>query len=266
MSQRNYPLNVTHGYVIPARDAADFAGLVERANTETLISIDAVSAARRPLLAYGAVVLDEIIRRARPREVMISVTGVREGLLYEMLDPTQRRQDPLLVAAAQFNRLFSRAPDHAEELHDWTDGFMKSSACRGNRRGKRGFAMPPASWPMSTGARIRTTAIEESVNIVENAAFLGVDHPGRSFLALTASYRYLGLDADVSPQLRALVSARMLEKARILAAATRARLRHLGRHVGRPAADAHRLRQDQIDPDLAAKLSPISRANGCKTA
>ena len=60
------------------------------------------------------------------------------------------------------------------------------------------------------------------MNIVENAAFLGVDHPGRSFLALAASYRYLGLDADVSPQIRALVSARMLERARILAAATRA--------------------------------------------
>ena len=126
MGQRNYPLAVTHGYVIPARDAADFAGLVERANTETLISIDAVNAARRPLLAYGAVVLEEIIRRARPREVMISTTGVREGLLYEMLDIEQRRQDPLLVAAAEFNQLFSRAPGHAGELCAWTDSFMKS--------------------------------------------------------------------------------------------------------------------------------------------
>ncbi len=56
----------------------------------------------------------------------------------------------------------------------------------------------------------------------ETAAFLGIDRPGRSFLALVASYRYLGIDADVSPQIRALVSARMLEKARILAAAVRA--------------------------------------------
>ena len=63
----------------PVADAADFAGLVERVNTDTLISIDAVSAARRPLLAYGAVVLDEIIRRARPLEIMISTAGVREG-------------------------------------------------------------------------------------------------------------------------------------------------------------------------------------------
>ena len=91
MNQRNYPLKVTHGYVIPARDAADFAALVERAITETLISIDSVTAARRPLLAYGAVVLDEIIRCARPREVIFSAIGVREGLLYESLDPEATR-------------------------------------------------------------------------------------------------------------------------------------------------------------------------------
>jgi exopolyphosphatase/guanosine-5'-triphosphate,3'-diphosphate pyrophosphatase len=62
---------------------------------------------------------------------------------------------------------------------------------------------------------------EESLNLVANGSFLGVDHPGRSFLALTASYRYLGLDEDVSPQIRTLVSSRLLDKARILAAAIR---------------------------------------------
>ena len=161
MSQRNYPLAVTHGYVIPAPDAADFAGLVERANTETLISIDAVSAARRPLLAYGAVVLDEIIRRARPREVMISVTGVREGLLYEMLDMEQRRQDPLLVAAAQFNRLFSRAPGHAGELCDWTGGFIKSMHVEETPEERR-LRHAACLWPMSTGAPIQTTATRKA--------------------------------------------------------------------------------------------------------
>ena len=212
---------MTHGYVIPARDAADFAGLVERANTETLISIDAVNAARRPLLAYGAVVLDEIIRRARPREVMISTTGVREGLLYEKLDIGQRRQDPLLVTAAQFNRLYSRAPGHAGELCDWTSEFMKSMHIEETPEERRlryaACLLADVNWRAHPDQRN-----EENINIVENAAFLGVDHPGRSFLVLAASYRYLELDADVSPQIRALVSARMLERARFLAAATRA--------------------------------------------
>lgn len=224
MDLRNYPLKVTHGYAIAARDAADFAGLVERANTDTLLSIDAVSAARRPLLAYGAVVLDEIIRRARPSAVMFSVTGVREGVLYEMLSPAQRKQDPLLVAAAQLNRLFARSPGHAEELCAWTDGFMKSLHAEETPEETRlrhaACLLCDIHWRAHPDHRH-----EESVNIVENAAFLGVDHPGRAFLALAASYRYLGPDDDdVTPQFRALISAKMLERARILAAVTRAAL------------------------------------------
>ncbi len=220
MSQRNYPLAVTHGYAIPASEAADFAGLVERANTDSLYSIGSISAARRPFLAYGAIVLDEIIKRARPREVVFSATGMREGLLYEMLEQEQRQQDPLLLAASQFDQLFSRAPGHGRELCGWTDGLMTSMSeeTQDERRLRHAACLlADVSWRAHPAHRY-----EEGMNIAENAAFLGIDHPGRSFLALVASYRYLGIDADVSPQIRALVSARMLEKARILAAAVRA--------------------------------------------
>lgn len=220
MSQRNYPLAVAHGYRIPASEAAVFAELVERANADTLVSIAAVSLARRPFLAYGAIVLDEIIRRARPREVMFSATGMREGFLYDMLDGEQRCQDPLLLAAAELNRLFARAPGHAEELGHWTDGLMSCLSDEESPEERRlrhaACFLADVSWRAHPSQRH-----EESMNIVENAAFLGIDHPGRSFLSLVASYRYLGIDADVSPQIRALVSPRMLEQARILAAAAR---------------------------------------------
>src|SRR5262249_3687447 len=169
----------------------------------------------------GAVVLDEIIKRARPREVVFSATGMREGLLYEMLDAEQRRKDPLLLAASQLDRLFSRAPGHAIELCDWTDGLMKSLNPEESPEEcllrHRACLRADVGWRAHPDHRH-----EEGMNIAENAAFFGIDHPGRSFLALVASYRYLGIDADVSPQIRALVSTRMLEKARILAAAIRA--------------------------------------------
>ncbi len=128
MSQRNYPLTVMHGYIIPARDAADFAGLVERVNTDTLMSIESVSSGPPAAASlWRGRVLEEIIRRAQPKEIMISTAGVREGLLYEKLDLEQRRQDPLIVAAAEANSLLARAPRHADDLCAWTDRFMKSS-------------------------------------------------------------------------------------------------------------------------------------------
>jgi exopolyphosphatase / guanosine-5'-triphosphate,3'-diphosphate pyrophosphatase len=190
-------------------------------STETLISIDAVNAQRRPLLPYGALVLEEIIRRATPKEIVISTAGVREGLIYEMLDLAQRRKDPLIVAASEANLLFSRAPRHAQDLCDWTDRFMKSTHLEETIEEKRlrhaACLLADVNWRAHPDYRG-----EESLNLVENTALTAIDHPGRAFLALTISYRYLGLDDDdVSPQIRALVSARTLDRARIVAAAIR---------------------------------------------
>jgi len=220
MRQRNYPLNVMHGYSIPARDAADFASLVERVNAEALIAIESVAAARRPLLAYGAVVLDEIIRRAKPREFVISALGVREGLLFERLDLAQRRADPLIASARDLNVLRSRSPLHGEELCDWTDDFMLSTqldeAVDDKRLRHAACLLSDIGWRAHPDYRG-----EQSLNIIANAAFGGIDHPGRAFLALTTSYRHMGPDADVSPTIRSITTVRMLDRAHILGAAMR---------------------------------------------
>src|SRR5262249_58150386 len=56
-----------------------------------------------------------------------SVLGVREGLLYSLLNARERARDPLISAAADLNVLRSRSPGHGEELIAWTDRFMASS-------------------------------------------------------------------------------------------------------------------------------------------
>ena len=87
MRQRNYLLSIMHGYDIPAREAADFAGLVERVNAEALIAVEAVAPARRPLLAYGAIVLDEIIRQgAAQAKSPFPLPAYAKGFSTRMLD------------------------------------------------------------------------------------------------------------------------------------------------------------------------------------
>ena len=85
MWQTGYPLHVMHGYAIPAHEALEFSRLVHRVDTETLSNIEVVATARRPLLAYAALVLEHIVRIGRPRQVVFSALGVREGLLYSLL-------------------------------------------------------------------------------------------------------------------------------------------------------------------------------------
>jgi len=220
MRQRQYPINVMHNYVIPSRDALEFAALVERIEAEALLSIESVASARRPLLAYGAAVLEEIIRRSGPKEIVVSVLGVREGLIYSRLTPEEQGEDPLILTAREFNQLRSRAPEHGEELYAWTSRLIESTHLEENDYDRRlrhaACLLSDISWrahPDYRGA--------QAYDLVANAAFIGVDHPSRAFLALAACYRHMSNEDLVSPQPRALVTARQLDRARILGAAMR---------------------------------------------
>ena len=127
MWQTGYPFHIMHNYRIAARGALEFSRLVHRVDPETLSKIEVINAARRPLLPYAALVMEHLIRSMKPREVVISVLGVREGLLYELLKERERARDPLIAAAAELNTLRSRDPEHGRELIGWTDRFISSS-------------------------------------------------------------------------------------------------------------------------------------------
>ncbi|MBI3436810.1 MAG: exopolyphosphatase [Proteobacteria bacterium] len=219
--QTGYPLHVMHNYCISAREALEFSRLVRRVDPETLSRIEVVADARRPLLAYAALVLEHLVRAIRPKKVVISALGVREGLLYSLLDARERRKDPLLAAARELNLLRSRSPAHGEELVNWSDRFMASSGIEETAYEQRlrqaACLLADIGWRAHPDYRG-----EQSLNIIANAAFVGVDHPGRAFIAGSVFFRHIGLvDDDLSPQVRELLSARLLDHARILGAAMR---------------------------------------------
>jgi exopolyphosphatase / guanosine-5'-triphosphate,3'-diphosphate pyrophosphatase len=221
MWQTGYPLHVMHGYKIPAREALEFARLVHRVNPEMLSRIEMVNEARRPLLPYAALVLEHIVRIGKPKEVVISALGVREGLLYSELPTRERVKDGLIAAAQELNLLRSRSPVHGEELIEWTDRFMHSSGIDETAEEKRlrhaACLLADIGWRAHPDYRG-----EQSLNIIANAAFVVVDHPGRTFLALSVFFRHVGLvDEELSPHVRELASARMLDRARVLGAALR---------------------------------------------
>jgi exopolyphosphatase / guanosine-5'-triphosphate,3'-diphosphate pyrophosphatase len=220
--QNKYPLNVMHNYIVPAKDASDFVRMVERADASTLDAIEAVSSARRPLLAYGALVLDQLIKRGRPRAVVISAQGVREGLLFEQLSMAEQAADPLIRSAQDYNVLRSRNPGHAGELIAWVDRFFSAAKINETLQDRRlrqaTCLMSDIGWRAHPDYRG-----EQSLNVIAHAALLGVDHPGRAFIALAIFHRYAGL-RETSPmavQLRTLLTTQGAERMLILAAILR---------------------------------------------
>ena len=221
--QSGYPLRVMHGYSIPAADALDFAQRLRRlASTNMLANIEVVADARRPLLTYAALVLEYIIRVARPKTIVFSTFGVREGLLYELLPQTERARDGLTCAAQDLNELLSRSSRHAKELIGWTDRFVRVMRLRETEEDRRlrhaACLLSDIGWRVHPDHRG-----EETLSLITNGNFGSVSHQGRAFIALSVFYRYAGLSEENQPPavIRALVPPAMDERARVLGAAFR---------------------------------------------
>jgi exopolyphosphatase/guanosine-5'-triphosphate,3'-diphosphate pyrophosphatase len=221
MRQAGYPLHVMHHYVMRPDEAADFCRMVSRRDIDGLDSIEVVSRARRPLLPYGAIVLEQVIRAMRPSSIVISALGVREGLLYDLLSAEEKALDPLIAACEELAYLRSRSPRHARELASWTDMVFRAIGIEESEEEARlrraACLLSDIAWrghPEYRG--------EQSLNLIAYAAFIGIDHPGRVYIALANFYRHEGLiDEQLSPRIRVLASTRLMERARALGAVLR---------------------------------------------
>lgn len=277
MRQTHYPLDVMHNYRIHTGEAADFSGLIERIDSEAPMELASVSAARRPLLAYGAIVLDEIIRHARPREIVISAAGVREGLLYDRLTEAERRADPLLCAARELDALLSRAPAYGDDLIAWTNAFMASSELDETHDETRlrhaACLLSDVGWRAHPDYRA-----QQAMNIVTYGAFVGVDHPGRAFLALAVVFRHQGPDGEATFPARALLTPRLLLRARVLGAAMRVAY-HLSASMpgvlpqaplrvcaGRLVLSVPASRAELVSDRLSSRLKTLGRLLGVEAA
>jgi exopolyphosphatase/guanosine-5'-triphosphate,3'-diphosphate pyrophosphatase len=221
--QSGYPLRVMHGYSIPAADALDFAQRLRHlASTNMLANIEVVADARRPLLTYAALVLEYIIRVAKPKTIVFSTFGVREGLLYAMLPQKERARDGLICAAQDLNQLLSRSARHARELIGWTDRFVRVVKLRETEEDRRlrhaACLLSDIGWRVHPDYRG-----EQTLNLITNGNFGAISHQGRAFIGLSVFYRYAGLSEDNEPPVlvRELVPPAMDERARVLGAAFR---------------------------------------------
>ena len=225
MVQMRYPLRVMHGYAITTRAAIEFCELVLRTRKlSSLPGIEDISKPRREVLPYGALVLERLLKRIGPKQVMFSVFGIREGLLMELLPPAERAKDPLLSFCDAYAQLRSRSPGHGHELALWTDPLFTEPGPKESEEERRlrhaACIISDIGWRAHPDYRG-----EQSLNVVAHAALSGIDHPGRVFLALSVYFRHAGAGEDegedLSGRVKEMVSRRSLRRAHILGAAVR---------------------------------------------
>jgi len=211
-----YPLQVMHGYKLDPETHVDFLKKVATGEIKDIKGVERISKSRRTLLPFGATVLLEVMRVVKPSEIVISANGVREGYLQSLLEEPERSADPLIAAAEDLAILRSRSVAHARELAEWSGpafaalGITETEEEARYRRAA--CLLADIGWRAHPDYRGL-----QSLNIISHGAFVGIDHPGRAYIALANLFRHEGLfDDALSPEMRKLATARYVRLAQLL--------------------------------------------------
>jgi exopolyphosphatase/guanosine-5'-triphosphate,3'-diphosphate pyrophosphatase len=202
MDERGHPLRVIQQYAVPGKDMAQLAGLIAGQGRSSLERMAAVSKRRADTLPYAALVLQALLEKLKPKQVVFSAFGLREGHLYDLLPPGQQAEDPLLHACTAIARRLDRF-DHGEVIADWTAGLFDKTA-----GGAAGGAAAGADERLAVLRRAACLLsdicwaehpdyrAEHARMRVLRLPVAGLDHAERVFLAVALAVRYGGSPGD----------------------------------------------------------------------
>lgn len=185
MGQENYPLHVIHQYAMPCDEALDLLRLVMRMSPKSLAKIPRVPKARLRTLPVAAVVLARLLTITRPREVVFSAYGLREGWLYTRLGEAERQLDPLLVGAAEVGARESRFALPGEELENWIAPLFPDKASPMARLRRAAVLLCDLVWRDHPDYRARN-----SFSRVLHMPLANINHAERVLLAMMVSASY----------------------------------------------------------------------------
>lgn len=185
--ETNWPLHVLHGYSISPDILKNFCWEIERISLSRLKGIEAVPPKRLATLPLAARILREIIRIAKPSEIITSGYGIREGVMFKKLDHATRAQDPLVETTKELGRALARFPKHGDKLIKWTDGLFPNQ--KQNQRRIR-EAICQLSEISHTSHPDFKAELAFNSSIV--GRFVGVTHKERALIALGLYASYGG--------------------------------------------------------------------------
>jgi len=108
-----YPMRTMQAYHLDPDAARDLARWAYGEGRHELLSWPGINNRRAETLPYGGLLLDELLQIYKPKNVIISTTGLREGLIYQSLSDELKSRDALFDGCRDLargnlqNRFFS---------------------------------------------------------------------------------------------------------------------------------------------------------------
>ena len=214
MEQTRYPLHIIQHYTVPRGEAEDFLDLIAHQSRKSLEKITTVSRKRLDVVPIAARVLQRLLRRIAPKQLVFSAFGLREGHVYNLLRGEARREDPLLAACADLALANRRFGTDGAEIFAWTSAIFADEDPAQQRLRQAAALLGDLAWHEHPDYRA-----EQALHSVLYMPVAGLDHAERAWLAASVYARYGG--GDSFEVLTSLLDEQALAQARVAGLALR---------------------------------------------
>ncbi len=92
----SYPLKIVQSYELSVEAASTLSRWAYTEGRDELLAWPSMKARRSETLPYSGYLLEKLIEQLQPDKVVISQTGLREGIVYDNLSETLKKRDTLL--------------------------------------------------------------------------------------------------------------------------------------------------------------------------
>jgi len=236
MKEQSNPLPILQGYRVLGSEMAAFCDRLSTLQPSDIPYGDILNDRRREVIPVAAMILREVLRVLRPKFVIVSSFGLREGVLYDRLPLAVRQEDPFLYSCHHLAEERCRFAEHADVLFDWTRPLFRTG--EGERDAERDrlhmaiCLLSDVAWRGHPDFRA-----EKAVDTILHGNFVGISHRERAYVALALNQAY-GAPLNV-PHVAGVLQFLKVEEiheARVMGAALR-----LAQRLSGGAAEALRL-------------------------
>ena len=247
----DYPLPIAHQYRMePSRPkqlrklAMDLGKLAK--------AIPLLSPDRAPTMPVAAMILARVTQELKPRGLVVSSSGIREGLLYSALSRRERVLDPLIEAARDASVAVRRFEEHGDTLDAWIEPIFDDRAALKRLR----FAsciLADAAWQAHPDFRA-----ERGVDLALHGNWVGADASARVLMA-QALYSNFGAQKLLpNPRLLALCKPEDVDSAHRWGLAMRLGQRLCGGVAAALAGTELRIVRDTLELCLVPKRAALA--------
>ncbi|WP_226779440.1 Ppx/GppA family phosphatase [Oceaniglobus trochenteri] len=185
MERRGYPLHVQHEYRMTPQGIQDTVKFIDSHSVEELRAMTGIGEARMALVPLAAMVLKQLVRRFKPRDIAISSYGIREGLLFEQMPQRLRDRDPLIEACRWAEQKDARLPGFGRALYQFLLPLFKGEGEKRLRIIRAACLLHDVSWRAHPDYRH-----EACFDNATRANLGGLTHRERVFMGLALLHRY----------------------------------------------------------------------------